>query len=289
MTYDVVIIGYGPAGVSASLYTLRASLKTLLVGKDYGALAKADKIENYYGFENPVGGKELVEKGLAQAKRLGAEIAEDEICGIVMNADLTFTVKGVKSSYTAKTVVLATGASRKKPKIDGLEKFEGAGVSYCAVCDAFFYRKKNVAVLGSAEYALSEVNELLPVVNSVSVLTDGIAPEVAFPENVKVYTQKIASLDGDDFLTSVRFADGETLSLDGLFVAQGVAGSADLARKAGLAVENDTVVGKDAVTNVAGVFVCGDCTGGFLQVAKAVSEGAVAGTKVISFLRGKKV
>ena len=123
----------------------------------------------------------------------------------------------------------------------------------------------------------------------MSVLTDGIAPEVAFPENVKVYTQKIASLDGDDFLTSVKFADGETLALDGLFVAQGVAGSADLARKAGLAVENDTVVGKDAVTNVPGIFVCGDCTGGFLQVAKAVSEGAVAGTKVISFLRGKKV
>ena len=105
---------------------------------------------------------------------------------------------------------------------------------------------------------------------------------------MKVYTQKIASLDGDDFLTSVKFADGKALAIDGLFVAQGVAGSAELARKAGVAVENDTVVGKDAVTNVPGVFVCGDCTGGFLQVAKAVSEGAVAGTKVISFLRNKK-
>ena len=147
---NVIIIGNGPAGVSASLYTARAGVETTIIGSGLGALGKAEKIENYYGFAEPVDAKELVAAGIAQAKRAGVNYIEDEVVGIGFGQKLIVSTK--TNSYEADYVVLSTGASRSTPPIPGLRELEGHGVSYCAVCDAFFYRGKDVAVLGSGEY-----------------------------------------------------------------------------------------------------------------------------------------
>lgn len=137
---DVIILGSGPAGISAALYTARAGLKTLVIGRDGGALLKTEKIENYYGFPEPVSGKKLTANGVAQAKRLGVSVVEQEAVGL--SYDGKFEVTTRETSFRAPFLLLATGASRSAPKIPGLREFEGNGVSYCAVCDAFFYRKK---------------------------------------------------------------------------------------------------------------------------------------------------
>ena len=169
--YDAVMIGSGPAGLSAALYTSRANLKTLVIGKDRGALEKADRIENYFGMAEPISGCELVENTKTQAKNLGVEVAEDEIFHVSWNGH--FILEGKNGTYEALAVLLATGTGRKTPKVKGLKELEGRGVSYCAVCDAFFYRDRDVAVLGNEAYAVHEMSQLLPVVKSVTLLTNG--------------------------------------------------------------------------------------------------------------------
>ena len=182
---DILILGYGPAGVSAALYGLRAGLDVQLVGKDVGALAKAHKIENYFGLKEPMTGAELAEVGKKQALALGAEIVDDEVTDFMFDG-FGFVATGLNGTYRGKVCVMATGAARKKTPIPGMAEMEGHGVSYCAVCDAFFYRKKDVAVLGSGEYALHEVNELLSVANSVTLLTNGMDVTATFPDNVRL-------------------------------------------------------------------------------------------------------
>lgn len=284
---DVIILGNGPAGISAAAYTTRAGLSTVVIGKDGGALLKAHKIENYYGFSRPVSGEELIRTGVEQAKRLGAEIINDEVVGI--SYDGAFEAAGLADSYRAPAMILATGSSRSAPKLEGLQRLEGHGVSYCAVCDAFFYRKKDVAVLGDGEYALHEAMELLPVVGSVTLLTNGKAPSVEIPREIKVIPQKVLRLEGDPVLTAAVLEDGASVSISGFFVAVGVAGSTDLARKLGAQTKGNSIVVDAAMqTTIPGLFAAGDCTGGMLQVAKAVYEGAQAAAGVIKMVRALK-
>ena len=133
---DVIILGSGPAGISTALYTARAGLDTLVIGSGAGALGKTDRIENYYGFPAPVAGKDLLENGIAQARRLGVTVLREEVVGLSFDGE--FLVRTKRDSFRAPFAVMATGASRRAPKIPGLAEFEGKGVSYCAVCDAFF-------------------------------------------------------------------------------------------------------------------------------------------------------
>ncbi len=283
----IIIIGKGPAGISCALYTTRAGIETVIIGKGTGALGKAEKIENYYGFSSPVSGEELSVSGVEQAKRLGAVFIEEEVVGL--GYDGGFTVKTDGGEYRADSVVIATGSPRKTPKIKGIAEFEGRGVSYCAVCDAFFYRGKKVCVLGSGEYAVSEVNELKPVVGGVTLLTNGEEPSADIPEGVEVIKTPILELTGSDRLEKIAFKDGTEIAADGVFVALGTAGSADLARKLGVFTDGNRIsVSENMSTNIPGLFAAGDCTGGMLQIAKAVYEGAAAGTEAVKFLRGGK-
>ena len=276
---NVIIIGNGPAGVSASLYTARAGVETTIIGSGLGALGKAEKIENYYGFAEPVDAKELVAAGIAQAKRAGVSYIEDEVVGIGFGQKLMVSTK--TASYEADYVVLSTGASRSTPPIPGLRELEGHGVSYCAVCDAFFYRGKDVAVLGSGEYAMHEA--------SVTVLTNGAELTGVLPEGAKLDTRKITAFEGGGVVEKVTFEDGESLAISGVFVAVGVAGSTDLAKKLGAATEgNRILVDEKMATNVPGLYAAGDCTGGMLQIAKAVYQGAQAGTSIVAEIRKKK-
>lgn len=283
--YDVIIIGSGPAGISASLYTKRANLSTLVIAKGMGTLEKVHKIENYYGFENPISGKVIFEAGIAQAKRLGVEFANDEI--VKIDWEDTFLVEGINHAWQAKVVILATGASRNTPKIKGIKEFEGKGVSYCATCDAFFYRGKDVAVLGNGEYALHEASVLLPIANSVTMFTDGEKLVENRDISVAVEEKTIREVRGCEKIEEITFEDDSKRPIDGLFVALGTASSSDLARKIGAQIneKNEIIVTNKMETTVPGLLACGDCTGGILQISKAVYEGTRAGLTAIDKIR----
>ncbi len=281
---NIVIIGSGPAGVSAALYAARAGVETTVLTKGPGALDRAELIQNYYGFTEPISGAELERRGIEGAKALGVQFVTTEAVGLTYMDRLT--VETLAGDFPADAVILATGASRAAPHIPGLAGLEGHGVSYCATCDAFFYRGRDVAVLGSGEYALHEVQALLPVVKSVTLLTNGSPLTASFPPEVTVCPEKVNAILGEERVSGVELSGGKTVTLSGVFVALGVAGSTALARKLGAEVEgNRILVDEHMQTTLPGLYAAGDCTGGLLQVAKAVYEGALAGTEAAKALR----
>ena len=288
--YDVIIIGAGPAGISASLYTKRANLNTLIIYKstEKSALEKTEKIENYYGFKNGVKGKELYEIGIEQAKNIGVEILEEEVTNIKKQEEY-FEVQTLKNDFRAKRVILATGNKKNKPKIMGIEKFEGKGVSYCAICDGFFFRNKRVAVIGDGDYAISETMDLINLVKSATILTNGKETSNLRgfrANNVEINNKEIKAIKGEDKVEKIEFKDNTQINVDGVFIAQGVAGSSEFARKLGAKIEKDKIVVDDNMeTNVKGLYACGDCVGGIYQISKAVYDGTKAGIQVIKSIK----
>ena len=288
--FDCIIIGSGPAGITASLYIVRAGYKVLVISKSESALNKAEKIENYYGFKEPISGKELIKNGIEQAKRLGVNILEKEVVSIKFSNDNLYEVivndPNVEEKYMAKNIILATGVSRNKSNIEGIKEFEGRGISYCAICDAAFYRGKNVAVLGNGPYAIQEINELLPIAESVTMLTNGNEVLDNISKNIIVNKKKIKRFVGNKKIEEIQFGDETTQKIDGVFIAEGVASSVDFAKKIGARVEKNYIIVNDKMeTNVPNIYACGDCTGGILQISKAVYQGTVAGLEVINKLK----
>jgi len=285
--YDVIIIGAGPAGISASLYAKRANRSVLVLYSGESQLEKAHLIDNYYGFDGGISGKELYENGIAQARSLGVEVVNEEALNVTMNASMNYEVSTAANKYEGKALIISTGNKKLKPDIKGVEAYEGKGISYCAVCDGFFYRKKSVAVLGNEAYALSEADELENIVGKLVILTDGKpAPET---DKYEIITKKISEFVGEVKLSKVVFEDGSELELDGVFIAQGVAGGADFAKKLGVTLNgSDIKVNPDMSTNLKGVFACGNATGGLLQVCKAVYEGAEAGLSAVKYIKSKE-
>ena len=288
---NVVIIGSGPAGVSAALYARRGGAEVTVFSKglSLSGLAKAEKIENYYGLSEPVSGAELYARGIEGAKNIGVEFVEDELLSLLFNDTFTgFKVTGKEHVLNADSVILATGAYRQSLNIPGVKEFEGRGISYCATCDAFFYRGKTVAVVGAGVYALHEAQALLPHAAQVIMLTDGAELATEIPPEIRVCTAKIAVIDGDKRVEKVVFADGTVLKLDGVFMALGTAGSTAIAKKIGAQLEGNNIkIDAHGATNVPGLFAAGDCTGGLLQIAKAVYQGAEAGLAAVKYLRTK--
>lgn len=281
MKYDVIIIGSGPSGVSASLYVARANLKTLIISKGMGTLEKVKKIDNYYGLEKSLTGKELEQIGIKQAENLGVEFVKDEV--VKIDLENGFIVETINNKYEAKAVIIATGTSRKTPQINGIKEFEGRGVSYCATCDAFLFKGKNVAVLGSKEYALHEAEELKRVTDSVIMLTNGEPVVENRSINIDMEDKKIKELRGSSRIEEIEFEDNTIKKIDGIFVAIGTATSSDLARKVGARIDEkqNIIVDTNMQTNVPNLYACGDCTGGVLQIAKAVYEGMIAAMSAI--------
>ena len=270
--YDVIIIGAGPAGITAGLYTQRGNLKTLIIHNGKTSLENANKIENYYGFENGITGKELYFQGIRQAQNIGIDVKNEEVIKIEM-IEKSFKVKTTKNEYISKTIIIAMGTKKKTLQIDGVKKFEGRGISYCAICDGFFYRNKDVAVIGNGDYAISEVNDLLPVVNKITILTNGKpAPDIR-SEKVEINNRTIKEIFGHEKVEKIEFDDG-------------TADSTDIAKKIGLVLENNKIkVNENMETNIKGIYACGDCIGGILQISKAVNDGMKTGLNVIKFLK----
>lgn len=290
--YDVIIIGRGPAGISASLYTSRAGLKTLVIGKNDSALRKAEKIDNYYGFSETISGEMLLREGEKQALRFGVEIIEDEV--IAIEKDKEFKLSTSSNSYFSKAVLMATGQPRKKVSLDNMDMFEGRGISYCSTCDGFFYRNMKVGVLGYKDYAIHEALELEAYTSDITIYTNGMELELSkqymeAASKFNINYRPIKGVEGTEFLEKLVFKDGTEEKLDGLFIAYGSASSLDFARKLGIIIENDAiVVNKDQSTNLEGLYAAGDCTGGFKQIATAVGQGALAGKNIIDYVRRHK-
>lgn len=277
--YDCIIVGYGPCGVSCAVYLKRYGFNPLIIGKDYGALQKAHIIENYYGI-NAISGVELAKAGINQAKALGIDVVTDEVLEIDPFDGYKVICKN--NTYEANSVMLAVGSNRNK--FSKASKFEGNGVSYCATCDGFFYRKKKVGIVGNSSYMLHELEVLKNMIPDITLFTNGLPLEVEV-EDVKIVNDKITELLGNEHLTDVACGDTK-YPIDGLFIALGSASGFSIAKHIGLALDGNNIkVDSEMKTNIPGIYAGGDAIGGLLQVSKAISDGAIAATSISKFLK----
>lgn len=292
---DVIIVGKGPSGISAALYTQRANLETMVIGREGSSLDRAGKIENYYGLNEPISGEELLAIGERQAQRVGVQLLNEEVAGIsYVYEEKYFKVSTAVEDYNSRAILIATGQPNKKINIEGIKELEGKGISYCTTCDGFFYRNLSVGVLGNGAYAVHEAMELEAFTKDITIFTNGsdldVNEELADKAGkYKINTQPILKLSGSEYLEEIHFKNGTNQKLDGLFIAFGTASSVDFAQKLGVITEsNAIIVDNNQCTNVEGIFASGDCTGGFKQIATAVGQGAVAGKSIINYVRGLK-
>ena len=292
---DVVIVGGGPAGLTAAVYALRASKTALVIEKaSYGGQINfSPKIENYPGF-GEITGLELADKISSHAISLGAECELDEIRS-VEKIPGGFRLNGDFGSYEGKTVILATGAEHRRLGIEGEEKFTGNGVSFCAVCDGAFYAGRDVAVIGGGNSALQEAMLLSENCRSVTVIQNlptltgekTLEEKLFAKENVSVIYNSVATeFVGEDALTGVKINSGEIIPCDGVFVAIGLAPATAAFKE--IAKTDDYgyfAAAEDCLTDTPGVFVAGDCRAkGVRQITTAVADGAAAALAAVRYL-----
>jgi len=302
--YDVMIIGGGPGGLSAAQYTARAGLKTVVLDKSAtaGALAYASKIENYPGLCNPMSGKELLDIFRRQAVEFGAEYVEAQVIGTQLTEELKeiFTMDG---SYKGKAVIIATGSMGRKPSIAGEGEFLGRGVSYCAICDAAFYKGKTVCVIGESEEAVKEAGVLTRFADKVYLIAPGkeLKAEKDHPalkeKNLKVITgHSVKEIQGGDIVEKIILKEAETkeekeMAMDGVFVY--LHGSKPVVDFLNFAVDisDDECIltNKMMESSIPGVFSAGDVTCTEVrQIVIAAAEGCIAALSAEKFVRHRK-
>lgn len=283
---QVIIIGKGPAGISAAIYLKRAGIDPIVIGKDLGALGDyKSTIENYYGFDQPIDGKKLIEDGIKQASFLGIQIIDETVISIKDNID-HFSVITKTSNLQSETVLLATGKTRENLSIPGYRKFKGKGISMCATCDGYFYRKKKIGIVGCGHYMKHELEYLSRMTKEITVFTHGneLDEDLGFP----IIKEPILEFGGIDKISYVKTKNG-THEVDGLFIALGAPSSIEFANQLGLIVEKgNLIINQEYQTNVPGIFAAGDITGGKLQIAKAVYDGMEVADNIYKYLKFKK-
>ncbi len=279
----IIIIGYGPAGISAAIYLKRAGVDALVIGKDLGALeGYTDQVENYYGFDEPIEGRILIRRGIEQAKRLGIEVISDSVISLKED-DGGFRVVTPHQTYQSKAVLLATGKTRTTLNIPGFIKYRGKGISMCATCDGYFYRRKKLAIIGCGSYMHHELEYLNRISQDVTVFTHG--NKLANPVNNPVIEDKVIGFKGNEKITHIQTTNGE-YEVDGVFIALGVPSSIDFASQMGVILDkNSIVIDNNYQTNVAGLFAAGDIIGGKLQIAKAVYDGMQVADSIYKYLK----
>ncbi|OQC01107.1 MAG: Thioredoxin reductase [Firmicutes bacterium ADurb.Bin099] len=283
--YDVIIIGKGPAGAQAGIYLGRAGFKTLILYKDGGSLEKADYVENYYGFGKPVEAKKLLQEGVEQARRFNVEFKEDQVV-MLLPSEQSVSVQGLKGEYVASYVIIAAGMTRRSLNVPGLRDLEGKGISYCVTCDGFFFRNKKAAIIGYTDYAEHELNNLLMFTKDVYLLTNGNNPEFDVPGEIPVIDKQINGIYGRDSVEGIEFKDGSKQQFDGIFIAYGTADASSFSLKSGIATEKGKiVVDSSKMTNIDRIYAAGDCINTYMQVATAVSDGALAARSVTERLK----
>ncbi len=291
--YDVVIVGAGPAGLTAGLYSRRRGLKTLILeGKlPGGRLVEAPWVENYPGFPDGISGHALAEKMVAQLKAAGGTITADEAVSLSL-AGAVKTVATRRASYTAKAVILAMGVQRRRLQIPGEQELLGKGVSYCATCDGPLFRGRQVAVVGSGDEALEDALFLSDVAATVYLISNDVqltaAASLVSQFERKANTQllrhhQVEAIEGQQVVEALRINDltrpeRTTLPCAGVFIAVGYVPLTTIVGAAGIDVDSRgwIRVDRDQRTNLDGVFAAGDCTGRGMQIATAVGEGTMA-------------
>lgn len=281
---DCIVIGAGAAGVSAALTLKALKINFIWLGnKDLSVkIRSAEKIKNYPGLYGVSGG-DLKDAFLSQINGEGIEITEDKVNG-VYPSDGGYTVLGGKSSYEAKTVILATGVEALKP-VKGEAEFLGRGVSYCAVCDGFLYRGKEIAVVIEGEEEFSEVQLLAQYARAIHLFC---IKKLDLPaiENVMFEEGRLTEIKGDMRVKSV-VCGGREIAVDGVFVLKQAIPADNLVH--GLkTVGGQVEVARNGATNLAGVFAAGDVTGRPYQYAKAAGEGNVCAYSVNAYLNSLK-
>ena len=305
---EVIIIGSGPAGYTAGIYTARAGLNPLLIASSVeagGELMKTTEVENYPGFPTGLQGPELMDAFRAQAERFGTEVLLDD----VIEVDLTGTIKIVKTgggqTFEAKTVILATGAAYRELGLPKEKELSGHGVSWCATCDGFFFREKTIAVIGGGDSAMEEATFLTRFASKVYLIhrrdtfkASKIMQEraLANPKIEVVWNTEVAELLGEGKLSGIvtrNTVDGSTkqLDLDGLFIAVGndprvwlVENQVELTAEKFIKVE-----GRSSKTSLPGVFACGDVIDPtYRQAITAAGSGCVAALDAEHYLADVK-
>jgi thioredoxin reductase (NADPH) len=291
MIYDVVIVGGGPAGLSAAIYSSRARLKTLVIEKNGcgGQMIITDLLENYPGFNGGINGFDLAAKLENQARNFGTEIVYDEVTEI-KNRKVKEVVT-TNSAYEAKTVIIAAGARVKEVGIPGETKFKGKGVSFCATCDAPFYKEKKVLVIGGGDSAIQEAIYLAKFAKEVSILhrrnelrAIKILQErmLSYPNISVMYNTVPKEIIGTEHIEEVIVTDLKTnkdksLKVDGVFVFIGLVPNTLFPTGVNLDEQGYIITGENMHTSVDGVFACGDIRQKHLrQVVTAASDGAQA-------------
>ena len=285
---NIVIIGSGPAGVSAALYTARAGVDTTVLTRGPGALDRAELIQNYYGFAAPISGAELERQGIEGAKAVGVKFVTTEAVGLTYTDKLT--VETLDGDYPADAVILATGASRATPRIPGLAGLEGHGVSYCATCDAFAVRGRKAIVIGYDKEAESEADFLSQMAQSVTYIPM-YKDEPSVSENVTVLREVPveilgADMDGMAMVSALKTRTAEHQA-DMVFVLRDTISPTHLIP--GLQMDGNHVeVNLQMETNLPGCFACGDLAGKPYQYIKSAGQGNVAALAAVGYLSSLK-
>jgi thioredoxin reductase (NADPH) len=300
--YDLVIIGGGPAGLSAAIYAARFRLKTVVIAREVGgAIANTNLVENWPGFKS-LSGFELMEHIKEHVKYLGVGIKQDEVSDIVKKGK-KFLIEAKEGRYEGKTVLLATGKRHRKLGVPGEKEFYGKGVGYCAVCDAAFFKDKVVAVVGGSDSAAKEALLLGEYAKKVYIIhrSEGIRAEPITAERVdknkKIETisnTNVVEIKGKGFVSSVVLdkphGGSRELGLDGVFIKVGYEPQNELAKRLGVRLDDngEIIVDCDSGTNIPGIYAAGDVTAGsFKQAITGAAQGVVAANSAYRYLGGR--
>ncbi|MBI4697483.1 MAG: FAD-dependent oxidoreductase [Nitrospirae bacterium] len=302
--YDVIIIGGGPAGLSAAQYASRYGLKTIVLDKSpkAGALAYSSKIENYPGLIEPLSGSELLSIFRKQAIKFGAEYREAQVTGVRFEGDIK-EVDINDNTYRGKTVIIATGSMGRKPSIPGEEQFLGRGVSYCAICDAAFFRNLTACVIGDSEEAVKQAELLAGFAKAVYLISPSEDIKVPADHPVRssgrikvLASRKVTSIEGGSIVTSIKTRNTRTdeeqdLAVDGVFVyLYGSQPVVDFLNSAmPLSDKSCIMTHRTMETSIPGVFAAGDVTcGETRQVVTAAAYGCLAALSAEKYIHQRK-
>ncbi len=294
--YDIIVVGAGPAGLTAGIYARRANKKTLILeANSYGgAIINTHAIDNY-PTQPHINGFDFATKLYEQTKELGAEIKFEKVVEIEDGKYKKVVTN--KETYETKTIILATGSDNRKLGLDKEKEFTGKGVSYCATCDGAFYRNKDVAIIGGGSTALDDAIYLQDIVNKVYLINrkDTFKDDNGFVNKLKdnvevIYNTNITELLGDNKLTGIKLSDERTINIDGLFIAVGrVPENEKFASIINVDEKGYIIAGEDCHTNIEGIYVAGDNRKKEIrQLTTAVSDGTVAAIEAIKYINNLK-
>ena len=295
--YDIIIIGAGPAGLTAAIYAARHNNKTLVLegNKVGGKTLQAHWVENYPGFPDGISGPDLMALMEKQAAKFGAEFSTETVVGIADFGELKMltTRKGVRQ---AKAVIVATGVSRRSLSVKGENEFKGRGVSYCGVCDGPFFREKTVAIIGGGHEAVHDIEVLGESGSKVYAIPGkkGFSEEYPEIEHLRkdpkvefIYDADITEIGGSDFVEYVKLDNGQEVKLDGVFIVLEHISSSTILGDAGVVTDAGgcILVDRDQKTNVDGLFAAGDCCCKGLQIVTATGMGAQAALSAMKYVK----